>query len=177
MHKTDVARPVLPARPVKREIIEIVAEIGSRRARSDRREALRPQMPGELRGRNCRVQAAVGAIKDRAPVENGAARILPEVDQIVRRALNAEPLRALMQAEMQGQSRPMVLNQAWPKPRNLGPLGGQHFGMSRSMSAATSDAVTAAVAPSGPAMAKGRELRTATMAALIVVVTKVAAMP
>ena len=49
--------------------------------------------------------------------------------------------------------------------------------MSRSMSAATSDAVTAAVAPSGPAMAKGRELRTATMAALIVVVTKVAAMP
>jgi LAO/AO transport system kinase len=29
-------------------------------------------MPGELRGRNCRVQAAVGAIKDRAPVENGA---------------------------------------------------------------------------------------------------------
>ena len=41
----------------------------------------------------------------------------------------------------------------------------------------TSDAVTAAVAPSGPAMAKGRELRTATMAALIVVVRKVAAMP
>ena len=49
--------------------------------------------------------------------------------------------------------------------------------MSRSMSAPTSDAVTAAVAPSGPAMAKGRELRTATTAALIVVVTKVAAMP
>jgi hypothetical protein len=49
--------------------------------------------------------------------------------------------------------------------------------ISRSMSAATRDAVTAAVAPSGPAMAKGRELRTATMAALIVVVTKVAAIP
>jgi hypothetical protein len=42
------------------------------------------------------------------------------------------------------------------------------------MSAATGDAVTAAVAPSGPAMAKGRKLRTA---ALILVVTKVAAMP
>ncbi len=86
-------------------------------------------MPGELRSGNCRVQAAVGVIQDRAPVENGAARILPEVDQIVRRALNAEPLRALMQAKMQGQSRPMLLNQAWPKPRNLRPLGGQHFGM------------------------------------------------
>jgi hypothetical protein len=49
--------------------------------------------------------------------------------------------------------------------------------MSCSISAATSDAVTAAVAPSGPAMAKGRELRTATMAALMVVVIKVAAMP
>ena len=44
-------------------------------------------------------------------------------------------------------------------------------------SAPTSDAVTAAVAPSGPAMAKGRELRAATKAALIVVVRKVAAMP
>jgi hypothetical protein len=42
---------------------------------------------------------------------------------------------------------------------------------------ATMVAVTAAVAPSGPAMAKGREPRTATMAALIVVVAKVAAMP
>jgi hypothetical protein len=49
--------------------------------------------------------------------------------------------------------------------------------MSCSISAATSDAVTAAVAPSGPAMAKERELRTATMAALMVVVMKVAAMP
>jgi hypothetical protein len=37
--------------------------------------------------------------------------------------------------------------------------------------------VTAAVAPSGPAMAKGRELRAATMAALIALVRKVAAMP
>ena len=26
-------------------------------------------------------------------------------------------------------SRPVVLNQSRPKPRNLGPLGGQHFGM------------------------------------------------
>jgi hypothetical protein len=86
-------------------------------------------MPGELRSGNCRVEAVVGAIKDGAPVENSAACILPEVDQIVRRALDAKPSRALVQAEMQGQARPMVLNQAWPKPRNLGPLGGQDLGM------------------------------------------------
>ena len=49
--------------------------------------------------------------------------------------------------------------------------------ISRSISAATSDAVTAAVAPSGPAMAKGSELRAATMAALIALVRNVAAMP
>jgi len=43
--------------------------------------------------------------------------------------------------------------------------------------ATTSVAVTATVAPSGPAMAKGRELRAATKAALMAVVRKVAAMP
>jgi hypothetical protein len=86
-------------------------------------------MPGELRSGNCSVEAAVGAIKDRAPVENGAARILSDVDQIVRRALDAEPSRALVQAEMQRQAWPVVLNQAWPKPCNLSPLGGQDLGM------------------------------------------------
>jgi len=30
---------------------------------------------------------------------------------------------------MQGHARPVVLNQAWPKPPNLGPLGGQYLGM------------------------------------------------
>jgi hypothetical protein len=30
---------------------------------------------------------------------------------------------------MQRQARPVVLNQSRPKPRNLGPLGGQHLGM------------------------------------------------
>ena len=86
-------------------------------------------MLGELCSGNCRVEAHLGAIKDRAPVEDGAARVLPEVNQIVRRALDAEPSRALVQAEMQGQARPVVLNQSRPKPRNLGPLGGQHLGM------------------------------------------------
>ena len=43
--------------------------------------------------------------------------------------------------------------------------------------ATTNVAVTATVAPSGPAMAKGRELRAATKAALMAVVRKVAAMP
>ncbi len=49
--------------------------------------------------------------------------------------------------------------------------------MSCSVRAATSVAVTAAVEPSGPAMAKGSELHTATIAALIALVIKVAAMP
>src|SRR5262245_65009492 len=101
-------------------------------------------MPGELRSGNCRVEAAVGAIKDGAPVENDAARILSEVDQIVRRALDAEPSRAFVQAEMYGQAWPMVLNQAWPKPRNLGPLGGRHLGM------------TVASEVSGLAVSRGR---------------------
>ena len=52
MHEANVARPVLPACPVKREIIEIVAEIGSGRAGGDGRKVSRPQMPGELRGWN-----------------------------------------------------------------------------------------------------------------------------
>jgi hypothetical protein len=42
---------------------------------------------------------------------------------------------------------------------------------------AASVAVTAAVAPSGAAIAKGSELRAATNEALIAVVMKVAAMP
>jgi hypothetical protein len=54
---------------------------------------------------------------------------------------------------------------------------GAPWAMSRSISAATSDAVTAAVAPSGPAMAKGSELRAAMIEALTALVRKVAAMP
>lgn len=49
--------------------------------------------------------------------------------------------------------------------------------ISRSATEAASVAVTAAVAPSGAAMAKGRELRAATNEALIALVIKVAAMP
>jgi hypothetical protein len=49
--------------------------------------------------------------------------------------------------------------------------------ISRSINAATRAAVTAAVAPSGPAMANGSELRNATTAEAIAVVRKVAAMP
>jgi hypothetical protein len=49
--------------------------------------------------------------------------------------------------------------------------------MSRSVTAETSVAVTAAVAPSGPAMAKGSELRDAMIAALTALAMNVAAMP
>jgi len=49
--------------------------------------------------------------------------------------------------------------------------------ISRSISAPISDAVIAAVAPSGPPMAKGSELRADTMAAATALVRKVAAMP
>jgi len=42
MHEADVARCFLPPRPVERKIIEIVAEIGSRRAGGDGGKALRP---------------------------------------------------------------------------------------------------------------------------------------
>ena len=45
------------------------------------------------------------------------------------------------------------------------------------MSALTKVAVTATVVGSGPAMAKGRELRSATMAAVTALVMKVAARP
>ena len=49
--------------------------------------------------------------------------------------------------------------------------------LKRVMSAATSAAVTATVVGSGPAMAKGSELRSATMALLMASVRNVAAMP
>src|SRR5262245_24274414 len=62
VHEADVAPPVLASRPVKREIIKIIAEIGSRRAGGDGRKASRPQMPGELRSGNCCGGAEVGAI-------------------------------------------------------------------------------------------------------------------
>ncbi len=48
---------------------------------------------------------------------------------------------------------------------------------SRTISALTNVAVTATVVGSGPAMAKGSELRTATIAAVTALVMKVAAMP
>jgi hypothetical protein len=48
---------------------------------------------------------------------------------------------------------------------------------SRAVSALTSDAVTATVVGSGPAMAKGRELRAATNDPAMPLVMKVAAMP
>src|SRR5262245_27079818 len=129
MHETNIARSVLGARPVKREIIEIVAEIGSGRAGRNRRKASPAQMRGELGSGNRRVEADVGAIKDRAPVENGPACILPEIDQIASRVLDAEAARALVQAEMQSEARPMVLNQSRTTSRDFGPFGGQNLAM------------------------------------------------
>ena len=54
---------------------------------------------------------------------------------------------------------------------------GRPWAASRAISALTKVAVTATVVGSGPAMAKGRELRSATMAAVTALVMKVAARP
>jgi len=54
---------------------------------------------------------------------------------------------------------------------------GRPWAVSRATSALTKVAVTATVVGSGPAMAKGSELRAATIAAVTALVMKVAAMP
>ena len=105
-------RPLLPVRPVKREIIEIVAEIGPGRTRGARRQVLRPQMPGELAVEMAVSRRASPEIEDRALVEASRRAHPLGSRSVVRRALDAEAFGASAQAEMQDEARPMVLKQA-----------------------------------------------------------------
>src|SRR6516162_3313813 len=129
MHEADVARRFLTARPIEGEIIEIIAEIGSRRARCSGGKGLRAQMLGESRCRHLCVETRVFKGERACCARHRAARILPQVDYVVRRTLDAETFGAFTQAEMQDEARAMLVKEVGTESRDLCPFGGKHLSL------------------------------------------------
>src|SRR5262249_5686558 len=86
-------------------------------------------MLGETRCRHLRVKTRVFKEERACCARHRAARILLQVDHVVRRTLDAETFGAFTQAEMQDEARAMLVKEAGTESRDLRPFGGKHLSM------------------------------------------------